>query len=275
MAGLNPHFNFPESWVDGLMETPMLGGNYCRVPNNVVLDGERETYSMVSLGGGPGFDYVSAALASSFCSYTSTSEDSLHNNAIKATVLDYETGWGDLVEAMGNSTQHVLQNSALECDWGGKCDITKSIFDPSNTACLSVLNTTNLWTCQYCVAENANRLQESKYVFFRELFEHAQPGALFVLSEVHPRIWPNFYHLMEEHCPYMQVGFNKHGRQMLLRKCTEAEGQSQVLISEKDRKLVEKFEELGRYHERKINSGYKRQAPKRRGEQRVWESATA
>ena len=72
--------------------------------------------------------------------------------------------------------------------------------------------------------------------------------------------------MIEEFCPYMQVGFNKNGRQMLLRKSLESDDQqqSEVLIGEEDLKLVRKFEELGRYHERKINSGWVRQAPKRR-----------
>ncbi|KAL9187362.1 hypothetical protein ACHAXT_001465 [Thalassiosira profunda] len=245
----NPFYEFPDFWIDGLAETPMLGG---------CVEG---SYSMVSLGGGPGFDFVGAALATTFCSYTA---EDLQLPAIDATILDFEEGWGDLVEAMGNSTQQTLLSSHMRCNWGGKCDITKSIFDPSNAACLARVNTTNLWTCQYCVAENANRLQDSEYVFFRELFEHASAGSMFVISEVHPRLWPDFYHLMEEHCPDMQVGFNKGGRQMLLRKA-QVDEQKELLISEKDRALVSKFEELGKHHERKINSGWQRQAPKIRG----------
>mmetsp|Transcript_41731 Transcript_41731/g.76264 ORF Transcript_41731/g.76264 Transcript_41731/m.76264 type:complete len:434 (-) Transcript_41731:86-1387(-) len=275
----NPNYEFPDYWLEGLMETPMLGGG-----NGKAVEGnDGQPYSMVSLGGGPGFDYVSAALATSFCSYTSTSnedeESSSHpplpDNAapsIKATILDYEEGWGDLVQAMTNSTQHTLQNSNLACDWGGKCDITQSIYHPSNTACLSLVNSTQLWTCQYCVAENANLLQESKYIFFHDLFKLSQEGSIFVLSEVHPRLWPEFYKLIQEECPYMQVGFNKNGRQMLLRKSrgvddgAEDEGSSRpLMISDKDRRLVKKFEELNKYHERKINNGWQRQAPKRRG----------
>jgi len=270
----NPSYEFPDFWIDGLMDTPMLGGDDKKSAS--LDDGEVLPYSMVSLGGGPGFDYVGAALATAFCSYTSTTEPSSQNNAVQATILDYEEGWGDLVQAMGNSTKHVLQNSNLNCNWGGKCDITKSIFDPNNAACLEIVGTTQLWTCQYCVAENANRLQESKYIFWEELFKHAQIGSVFVLSEVHPRIWPDFYHLIEDHCPYMQIGFNKRGRQMLLRKGGGTDDDNDddddtqssskpLLISEKDRVLVKKFEELAKYHERKINSGYKRQAPKTRG----------
>lgn len=270
MDGLNSHYEFPEFWIDGLMETPMLGG----CDGSAVDNGEEEPcYSMVSLGGGPGFDFVSAALATSFCSYSSSKDqESSHQNnavtAIKATILDYEEGWGDLVQAMSNSTRYILQNSNLQCNWGGKCDITKSIFHANNIAISrQLLDSTNLWTCQYCVAENANLLEESKYIFFRELFQHANVGSLFVLSEVHPRLWPEFVKVIEESCVdmQMQIGFNRNGRQMLLRKGgTSGNNQNKPLISEKDQLLVQKFEGLSRYHERKIDSGWVRQAPKRR-----------
>ena len=102
---------------------------------------------MVSLGGGPGFDYVSAALATSFCSYYTSSSSSTNKSSsqeqtavIKATILDYEEGWADLVQTMANSTQYILQNSNLQCNWGGKNDITKSIFHPNNVACLELVN---------------------------------------------------------------------------------------------------------------------------------------
>ena len=215
--GYNPNYIFPEFWLDTLMSTPMLvGGGSSDANANV-----EEPYSMVSLGGGPGFDYVSAALATSFCSYYNTTSSLSSTNKsssreqqtamIKATILDYEEGWGDLVQTMANSTQYILQNSNLQCRWGCKCDITRSIFHPNNVACLELVNSTQLFTCQYCVAENANSLQESNYIFFHDLFKYAQDGTLFVLSEVHPRLWPDFYHLIKDHCTYMSIGFNKNG----------------------------------------------------------------
>lgn len=244
---LNPSFTFPEYWVEAMMKTPMLGG-------------DEQPYNMVSLGGGPGFDFVGAAMVSSFV--TSTSEK--HPRSIKATIFDYEEGWGDLIEAMGESTISVLQQPNMSCGWGGKCDITKSLNDPSNSGCLKVIDSTQLWTCQYCVAENANLLRDSHYVFFHDLFENARDGAIFIFTEVHPRIWPEFYKLMDVHCPYMQVGFNKNGRQMLLRKGSD-QAQTSPLISEKDKEFLNKFEDLARFHTRKINSGWKRQIPKIRG----------
>ena len=272
MDSWNGDFEFPEYWLEGLRDSPMLGGS------GYGDDDGTGDYSMVSLGGGPGFDYVSAAVAASFCSYTSASSTNNDQINLKATILDYEEGWGDLVEAMANSTQTVLQqsnpNPTLQCDWGGKCDITQSIFHPSNTACLSLLNSTNLWVCQYCVAENSHKLQASNYIFFRDLFKHSQLGSMFVLTEVHPWLWPEFCTLVEEECMCMEeVGFNKNGRQMLLRKsCARTEGGDESAdssrrpyISERDQKLLTKFQDLGKYHDRKIDSGWQRQEPKIRG----------
>ena len=292
MDAFNPSYTFPEHWVETMLATPMLGGGASNV--NRVDDGDGYGYAdkdkdigpyeMVSLGGGPAFDFVGAALASSFSTYTNSNKNTDSNaitvgggsgtspipREIKATILDYEEGWGDLVEAMNVSTRNILQqshlHSQLSCEWGGKCDITKPLKDPSNVACMKAMHSTELWTCQYCVAENANRLRESNYIFFHDLFEHAKDGAVFIITETHPRIWPEFYELIKEHCTYMQIGFNKNGRQMLLRKRSASDPeQTAPLISNQDRELVEKFENISRYHERKINSGWTRQAQKVRG----------
>ncbi|KAK1746305.1 hypothetical protein QTG54_002912 [Skeletonema marinoi] len=208
----NSHYEFPEYWLEGLRGSPILGSS----------DGG--AYSVVSLGGGPGFDYVSSAVATSFCSYMESLRDqeetgSLSSSSLKlhATILDYEEGWGDLVHAMVHSTQTILERSTptLSCDWG---------------------------------------------------------GTLFVLSEVHPRLWPEFYELLQdENCNMEEVGFNKRGRQMLLRKSssdvitTSQSTKNSPALSEKDRKLLEKFIELRKFHERKIDAGWQRQEPKIRG----------
>lgn len=59
-------------------------------------------------------------------------------------------------------------------------------------------------------------------------------------------------------------------RQMLLQKrvssCVTTDDndyEEQVMISDKDLRLVKKFEELATYHKRKINSGWVRQVPNR------------
>ncbi|KAL3939591.1 MAG: hypothetical protein SGBAC_005704 [Bacillariaceae sp.] len=248
---LNPSIDIPQNWVESMKASPMLAGNS---HNN-------SAYEMVSLGGGPGFDFVGSAMAASFA--TATFGEMSESRAIQATVFDYEEGWGDLVEAMDTSTRRVLKQSKLSCRWGGGCDITKSLDDPSNAGCLEAAISTDLWICQYCVAENAIRLRESKYIFFRELFRCAKEGSAFVLTETHPRVWPEFYEMMKEHCPYMEIGFHKNGRQLLVRKSLDS-GQNSPLISKADLKLVKKFESIGKFHKRKLNSGWERQEKKNR-----------
>lgn len=243
---LNSNFAFPCFWLESMLETPMVGA-----------DGQ-EPYHMVSLGGGPGFDFVGAALASSFSAKTS---EKVQSRTIEATILDYEEGWGDLVEAMGRSTSRILQEP-FSCKWGGKCDITKPLNDPSNSACFEAMDATQLWTCQYCVAENAKLLRESKHIFFRDLFENARDGAMFIFSETNPRAWPDFFKMMEAHCPYMQIGFNKNGHQMMLRKGSNR-NQMKPLISQSDRRLLCRFEDIHRLHERKMTAGWERQEQKR------------
>lgn len=249
---LNPAYTFPEHWVESMKGTEILGGG-----------GEGEQLNVVSLAGGPGFDHVSAALVATFCSYEpSGGATAPKQAALNVTVFDYEDGWGDLVQAMNDSTQRVLENDGIVCSWGGRCDITKSIFDEANSACQPLLHSAQVWSCQYCVAENAQRLRESDWIFFTELASHAAPGSMFILSEVHPRLWPDVLSAVERNCSSMQVGFNRSGRQMLIRKGTDP-SQDEVTISNKDRELVRRFRELDGYHTRKIESGWTRQAPKR------------
>jgi hypothetical protein len=89
-----------------------------------------------------------------------------------------------------------------------------------------------------------------------------------------PGAWPDFFHLVEGlERPYMQIGFHKNGRRMLLRKrlvtddlIDDEEGrrqrQGKTIIEERDREMVRKFEEIGRSHTRNMSSGYMRQVPK-------------
>jgi hypothetical protein len=259
---------------------------------------DRGSYSVISLGGGPGFDYVGIALASSFVSYYTPAlrsndddeniqqqqqqqqQQQLTQRRINVTVFDYEVGWQNIVTALSDSTRHILHHSTnhVSCTWGGQCDITKSLYDPINNACQEQLinakddSVPTLYICQYCIAENVVSLRTSKYIFFHQLFDTAIVGSMFVLTEVHPRAWPDFYKLINNHCPYMHIGFSKSGRRMILRKmkCSsnivdidasllDEKMQHDDIISERDLELINKFEELDRLHEKNILSGYRRQ----------------
>ena len=242
---LNPSDTFPNHWIDAIAETPMLGPNGFQEDN--------EGYNIVSIAGGPGFDFVAAALAAEFCSHGK------RHKPINTTVFDYEEGWHDLVDAMEISTKNVLQGSELSCNWGGKCDITKSLSDRVNSSCLAEVGSTQMFVLQYCVAENINLLRDSDYIFFRDLFEIAEEGSLFVFTEVTPRVWSEFYRLIDMHCTYMQITFNRGGQQLLLRKDST---QKSLSLCDRDAEFLSMSIEMARDHEKKINSGFQRQQRK-------------
>jgi hypothetical protein len=220
------------------------------------------TVHLTSVGGGPGFDFVAAALAVMFSSSANT--DPLP--ALRATILDYEEGWESLVDAMNESTSEVLQQPTWRCDWGGKCDITKPLNHGDNTATRAAIETTHVWTCQYCVAENANKLRASDYIFFRELWTAMPEGSIFIITETTPRLWPEFHRIVQEHCPFMQVSFpNQKGPQLLLRKSSMKmqdvdDARSSIRVNE----CLKEFEEIATLHEQRLSLGWERQEAKKR-----------
>ena len=206
------------------------------------------------------FDFVATALAIVFSSTTNGE----FCRPMKTTVFDYEEGWGDLVHAMNDSTRNILQQPQLSCTFGGKCDITKPINDQVNAGCLSQIKQTHLWTCQYCVAENSKLLQESEFIFFRQLFQMVPSGCIIIFTETSPHVWPDFYDLCNEYCTDMKITFVKKGRQMLMRKSSYNEGNSgdEIIEDSEDMKLLKSFREIRRYRDRKLNSGFSRQERK-------------
>jgi hypothetical protein len=242
--------SLPPFWKDVVREHSVLGGTRSTSAE------AQAPLTLTSIGGGPGFDFVAAAMVSTFLAGGTDAAP------IKATILDYEEGWGDLVEAMSLATQRILQQPQLSCQWGGKCDITKPLTHPHNTACLAAIPTTHVWTCQYCVAENAKELRLSDYVFFRDLMDAVPIGTVIVLTETTPRLWPDFHQLVTDHCPYMEVGFpNKRGPRMVLRKSEQTDHS----LSDKDKEQLRDFVNMIEHHELKIGSGWERQTKKFRG----------
>ncbi len=252
LDSLIPDYTFPDFWVDEMMKTPMLGGG---------RDASARPYRIVSLGGGPAFDFVGVALAAMF---SASGEECA---PMHATIYDYEEGWGDLVESMDVATRNILQQSQLSCQWGGKCDITKPISHENNSAFAPELGVNDMFVCQFCIAENANLLRESNFVFFKELFEKSAEGSIFIFTETTPRIWPELYDVVEEHCRYMEVGFNQKGRQMLLKKGKV--NMNAVALNSCDTDLLMDFREIATRHQRKLDSGYTRQVRKIRGRKKA------
>ncbi|KAL3911299.1 MAG: hypothetical protein SGILL_007334 [Bacillariaceae sp.] len=242
---------FPDFWGDALTNSPMLSREEDEAASS-------KSFQITSIAGGPGYDFLAAALVALY-----SASDLDHVPSIRTTVLDYEEGWKDLVHCMNAATRKVLPDFDFACDWGGKCDVTKPLSHPNNAACLPCIDSTHLWTCQYVVAENAQRLRDSDFVFFKDLFEAMPEGALFILTETTPYLWHELTSLMLEHCPYMQVGFpNKRGYQMVLRKGNE---QDVFSLSEEEGQLLQHFEGIAILREGKLEKGWERQEPKNRG----------
>lgn len=327
---------YPEFWSRSLRneECPLLASTLSSSsmsPTN--NEKSSTTYEIVSLGGGPGFDFVGVALAATFSSYTTTPTtgasrvedappadvvDDIKKN-IHVTIMDYEEGWSDLVSAMDLSTKKLLSTSnttstgalpSMSCDWGGKCDITKSILhDPANANCLRLLRgegesqscqdhddeaaattapsaAAKLWICQYCVAENAELLRQSDYIFLKELVREMPVGTCVLLTEVVPRLWPEMVRMLqtENLLKDVDVGFCKgyNGKQFMLRKRSKSRTSSSVGIvnnavkstdvddpfeslDDRTRDQLEHFERLASYHERKVDAGWERQGRKVNG----------
>jgi hypothetical protein len=321
---------YPKFWSNTLInnECPILASSSSSSPLSPSPSETTTTYEIVSLGGGPGFDFVGVALAATFSWYAQSNDNdnSFNNNMnIHVSVLDYEEGWKNLVNAMDGSTRSLLTTAhvpssslslsaattipSLSCDWGGKCDITKSLLhDPVNVHCLNLVhgrgdeekNNSNddeegtaqpppptaspakLWICQYCVAENAELLRKSNFVFFKELIEVIPVGTLLLLTEVVPRLWPEFVHQLDNDglLSYVEIGFCKgyHGKQFMLQKkrttiessstsCSDDEEvhNNQGPFEQFDHRTREQlihFEKISVCHDRKVQSGWERQERK-------------
>jgi hypothetical protein len=258
--------SLPSFWMDGA-EHPESSNNAIGFFTGKAMKLDRPitdcTISLTSIGGGPGFDFVAVALVATFASSGDTGE--LPN--FRATILDYEEGWGDLVRAMGESTKRVLQPDTFAIEWGGKCDITQPLAHPNNAACTLLLANTDMWTCQYCVAENAHKLRASEFIFFQDLWNQMPVGSTMILTETTPRLWPEFYDVIQKHCPFMEVGFPNQRPQLLLRKRSPTA--VHPTLSARDQQQLRNFREISAQHEKRNRSGWERQVNRRMKETRI------
>ena len=99
-------------------------------------------------------------------------------------VVDYESGWAACVEALAS----VVPGGHRVAFHTG--DITVPLDAKANAAVAERADTAYVFIASYVVAENAVSLRASEYVFFRDLFKAAQPGALFLFAETTHRLWP-------------------------------------------------------------------------------------
>ena len=137
--------------------------------------------------------------------------------------------------------------------------------------------------CQYCVAENSQRLRSSKFIFFIELIESIPVGTLLLLTEVVPRVWPELVQHLDASglLSQVEIGFchGYRGKQCLVQKitpkqkhqlentpesstATAAADSAAVLLDDRTRDQLQRFETLARAHQRKIHNGWERQERK-------------
>mgnify|MGYP000010223982 CR=1 FL=1 len=245
--------NYSSSIFDFSSDDTQLGSN----PD------DSNDFHLMSVGGACGYDYVGVLLAESFAT------SGQGKTCIKAKAFDYEEGWKDLVESMHTATNSALLNtnkSSLE--WGGPCDITKSLADLTNKDCAASVPTTDIFICQYCIAENAKSLRESQFQFFSDLFENAKNDAVFVFTEVTPRIWPDIVDVVLRQegggdgfmIDFMRGERRRSGPHLVIRKREGATFNRENVFG-----FCDEYRRMDRLHQRKIENGYRRQARKVRG----------
>ena len=256
-------------------------------------DADSNDLSIASLGGGGGYDFVAFSALSEF----------LKGPSIKTTVYEYEPAWKDIV----SDVEMVVQDScssnnnnsgSASASASGqqprdhhqhlhKCgfefgDITSPLDASTNEAIASMVNSTEIFSCSYVIAENAVKLQQNKFEFFRQLFSEAADGSLFFFTETTHRLWPDLIDLasrQDDNNSFMRYTLNRirHGKsgwQLALlkdsstagnisfssRSCSKSE---EVRAVEKE--LIERFKRDNIAHQLRIDRGWKRDEKKVRG----------
>lgn len=283
-----------DAGVDADVPVPSQGS----VPNflgecvhDLLVAGHRDVARVGSLGGGPGFDFVAAAVLASHASLERRARSvgtgdggyarlsTLPPTAIEATVFEYEGGWSDIVPSMEAAVQESMGSGhALGF---GRCDITLPLTHGTNAACRAAAGRTDLWICSYCVAENAGLLRSGSFGFFRQLFNEAPQGTLFVFTETTHRLWPEIVDAamrpegnadadvaqsellgrsgFDVSFPRITRGRGKSGFQLAMRKRAGARLGAEELT------LCARFRMDNERHECKISGGWQRQQRKVRG----------
>lgn len=211
---------------------------------------------VASLGGGPGYDFVSLSALSDF----------RQGPMVHATVYEYEPAWRDIVTTI-ESAVHSISDRAMDqhsCGFAG-CDITLPLSAAVNAEIGSrAQSSTNVVVCSYCIAENAVRLSEQDFCFFRHIFAEATDGLLFLFTETTHRLWPDLIDIATKaglriSTPHISSG--KAGWQLALLK----DGNENKSITTIDKELYDRFTRDNRAHGTRLDRGWKRQLRKNRG----------
>jgi len=207
---------------------------------------------LASLAGGPGYDFVCLA---ALCQFR-------QGPRIAATVFEYEPAWSEIVADVESVVQDICQsqqnftttNRKHHCGYA-PCDITLSLEAASNESLAGSLEATQIYTCSYAVAENAVRLRQQEFVFFRQLFHEAANGSLFFLTETTHRLWPELIDLalatqeMRVSIPHLRCG--KQGWHLALLKDTSMVTMNAILTPA-HQELYQRFQRDDNAHRERL-----------------------
>lgn len=216
---------------------------------------------LVSLGGGPGYDYVSAVALSEYrC-----------GPSVRAKVYEYEKQWKNVVSSVERATDRTaLSDCHHSCDFGG-CDVTLPLGDIANEDVAKRVADSSednkIFICSYCVAENAVALRDQTWAFFRDIFEEAGEGDLFFITDTTHRLWPELAEISKDAglrfvTPHIKAG--KVGWQFAAMKDGHFPGE-QYYRTAMNIDLMERFNADNNAHLHRLEKGYKREVRKVRG----------
>jgi len=268
-------------------------------------DDDDKEIVLASLGGGCGYDFVALAALS----------DYLRGPKIAATVYEYEPAWKDIVadvETAVHNLSHTANASTRNsrsnnhhnttarrshihgCGFDS-CDITAPLDSPSNESLAAAIDSIQIFSCSYVVAENAIKLRQTRFEFFKQLFSEAPDGSLFLFTETTHRLWPEILDLVRTHnknvggegknesasirvaIPHIRCG--KSGWHLALLK-NNSEARNHKILSpwtsnhannssselpRRERELYERFRRDNIAHLSRLDRGWKRDVRKVRG----------
>eukprot|EP00873_Tetraselmis_striata_P045652 jgi/Tetstr1/465916/TSEL_010530.t1 len=194
-------------------------------PLRAPLVGEQSA-SVVSVGGGPGFDAVGIALVAAFAAKDAKAAST---RRARVLVLDNEPGWEPCVDAVATALSRVRDSSS---EWDivgsartdvsfGTADILRPLTDPANHCLAAAAPSADLFVFAHVVVENAKGLLAGNLALLRELFTVATSGAGFIFTDNTHRLWPAIADAASA-CGRFSVALpavhGKHGFSLCLRK---------------------------------------------------------
>ena len=159
----------------------------------------RTSCRLLSVGGGPGFDYVALALLSDF--FGLRGEGANVTLPVDALITDLEEEWRRDAACVARAVE-ATEGFRARLHSGGPrhsitfctADITLPVAHHDNAAVAGALavaaSAPTVFVASYVVAENAVLLRARAFIFFRDLARLAPPGSLFLMTDYTHHMWP-------------------------------------------------------------------------------------